>query len=292
MGKRCTALLELLQKDRRQKDKVNFLQIAFHIYRVPPELRGVCLDQGFFSKNRPVGRSGKYKAVRATWRKVKLDPGYYVIVTSTYRPNMSGDFFLRIFSRIGNTLGTQDFPCSSDFLMAVMSKPALPEDKRRVQKVFDEVAETSGKLNAKDFRKLVNSVLETDYHLPLETCRQLIFAEDTNGRSALTHDQTEPLLSSLRRLQSIFIEFDEDSSGTMSPFELSLALQAAGMQIEGRVLQMLWERFGSGELDLSFSGFVSCVTRLRKLFALYEAEDSQEVKDRGINAWLLQFLAI
>lgn len=33
-AKQCTVLVELLQKDRRQKNKVNFLYIAFHIYRV------------------------------------------------------------------------------------------------------------------------------------------------------------------------------------------------------------------------------------------------------------------
>lgn len=33
-GKHCTVLVELLQKNRRQKDKLNFLYIAFHIYRV------------------------------------------------------------------------------------------------------------------------------------------------------------------------------------------------------------------------------------------------------------------
>lgn len=33
-AKHCTVLVELLQKNRRQKDKINFLYIAFHIYRV------------------------------------------------------------------------------------------------------------------------------------------------------------------------------------------------------------------------------------------------------------------
>lgn len=32
--KKCTVLIELLQKDRRLKDKVNFLYIGYHIYKV------------------------------------------------------------------------------------------------------------------------------------------------------------------------------------------------------------------------------------------------------------------
>ncbi|XP_046892320.1 calpain-12 [Hypomesus transpacificus] len=293
-GKHCTVLLELLQKDRRLNNNVNFLYISFHVYRVPPEMEGVCLDQNFFSSQKPIARSGKYRALRGVWRRVKLDPGHYVIVASTYRPNQPGEFFLRIFSKTGNTLGTNDFTCTSELLMADpgIFKPVLPEDRRRVQKTFKEVSGPDNRLNAKELMELVNSVLEKDYETPLETSRQLIFGEDTEGRGTLTSEQTESLLSLLRGLQSIFFQYDEDSSGTMSPFELNLALEAAGVRCDGLVLQMLWERFGSGDLQLPFYGFVSCVTRLRKLFALYESESSQEVKDRGINAWLLQFLPL
>lgn len=148
------------------------------------------------------------------------------------------------------------------------------------------------RLNAKELMNLFNSVLNKDYHLPLETCRQLIFGEDTTGRSSLTREQTEALLSSLRNLQAMFLKFDEDSSGTMSPFELSTALEAVGMQCDGKVVQLLSARFAAGELQMPFHGFVSCVTRLRMLFALYKSETIHEVKDRGINQWLLQFLLV
>lgn len=32
--KKCTVLIELLQKNRRLKDKVNFLYIGYHIFKV------------------------------------------------------------------------------------------------------------------------------------------------------------------------------------------------------------------------------------------------------------------
>ncbi|XP_038550115.1 calpain-12 isoform X2 [Micropterus salmoides] len=290
-GKRCTVLVELLQKNRRQKDKINFLYIAFHIYKVPSELQGVCLNRNFFMKNRPVGRSGKYVAQRGVWRKLRLEPGNYMIVASTFKPNQPGDFFVRIFSKTGNTLETQDFTCTSGYL-PVMGSPISVDDRERVQRTFDEQAGPDDRLNAKELMNLFNSVLNKDYHLPLETCRQLIFGEDTTGRSSLTREQTEALLSSLRNLQAMFLKFDEDSSGTMSPFELSTALEAVGMQCDGKVVQLLSARFAAGELQMPFHGFVSCVTRLRMLFALYKSETIHEVKDRGINQWLLQFLLV
>uniref|UniRef100_A0A4W5JJB9 Calpain 12 n=1 Tax=Hucho hucho TaxID=62062 RepID=A0A4W5JJB9_9TELE len=279
-AKQCTVLVELLQKDRRKRNTINFLHIAFHIYR----LRGLCLDQSFFSFKQPVGSSGVYQPLRAVWREVRLDPGNYVILASTYSPNQPAEFFLRIYSKTGNNLG-QLSVCVCPSQVTSMP-PVLPEDRKRVQKTFDEVAGIPLQSSASFTPPLSPSlsVLEKDYQLPLETCRQLIFGEDTRGRSSLTREQTEPVLTSLRSLQSIFFKFDQDSSGTMSPFELSLALQAAGVQCDGQVMQLLWERFGSGELHLPFHGFVTCVTRLRKLFALYKSDSNPEVKDGGINA--------
>ncbi|KAM9733312.1 calpain-12 [Menidia menidia] len=290
-AKKCTVLVELLQKNRRQKDKIHFLYIGFHIYKVPSELEGTCLDRSFFLKNRPVGRSGKYRAQRAVWRVLRLDPGNYIIVGSSYRANQPGDFFIRIFSKTRDALGTQDFICSSSYL-TVMATPVPPEDQMKVQKTFDDKAGSDDRLDAKEILNLFNSVLDKDYHLPLETCRQIIFSQDTELRCTLSREQAEKLLSTLRNLQSIFFKFDEDSSGTMSPFELSRALEAAGMQCDNKVVQLLSERFAAGQLHMSFHHFVTCVTRLQKLFALYESESSQEVKDRGINSWLLQFLAV
>ncbi|KAJ8385048.1 hypothetical protein AAFF_G00195780 [Aldrovandia affinis] len=286
--------MEVLQKHRRMRDKIHFLYIAFHVYRVPPELQDdpTPLSQSFFSTNRPVARSGKYQALRGVRRKVHLDPGHYVIVASSYRPNQPGDFYLRIFAKTGNMLGDQDFTCSSDLLMVVQSKPVIQKDHNTVQKLFDQEAGADNRLDAVEFMKLVNSVLDKDYQLPLDTCRQLILGEGTEGRSRLTLTQTEKLLSTLRSLQSIFLKFDEDSNGTMSPFELSLALEAAGFKCDSEVVQVLWERVGSGELHLPFHGFVCCVARLRVLFALYESESSAEVKERGIHAWLLKFLVV
>ncbi|XP_047678618.1 calpain-12 isoform X2 [Tachysurus fulvidraco] len=292
--KKCTVLIELLQKHRRFKDKVNFLFIGYHIYKLPPELQDSTgsFNQEFFDTNPLVGRSGMYRNVRAVWRKVHLDPGHYIIVTSTQRPNQPGEFFLRIYAKNGHSLGVRDISCSAAISMTVMSEPPSAEEQRMVQTWFDEKAGPDDKLNAMEFMKLVNSVLEKDYHVPLETCRQLVFTQNTEGRGRLSRDQAHYLLSSLRRLQSIFLEYDEDSSGSISPFELSQALKAAGVQCDNNILHMLWERFGSGEQQLPFYIFVSCVTRLQVLFALFESENSPEVKSRGINTWLLRLLAV
>ncbi|KAG5272178.1 hypothetical protein AALO_G00162500 [Alosa alosa] len=288
-GKKCTLLVELLQRDRRSKNKVQFLHIAFHIYKVENQVGK--LDEAFFSSNKPAGRSGKYQAVRGVYNRVLLEPGNYVIIPSTYRPNQPGDFFLRIYAKTGNTLGREKFTCSTNFFMTVMSNPPLPEDQMRVNNWFDQEDVSDDRLDAAAFMRLVNSVLEKDYHLPLETCRQLVLGEDTRGKARLDRTQALKLVTSLRNLQSTFFKHDEDSSGTMSPFELTEALNASGLKCDSEVVKVVWERFGSGEIHLPFHGFVSCVTRLRALHELYESENLEKKKS-GLKTWLLRLLAL
>ncbi|GAA6072681.1 calpain-12 isoform X1, partial [Tachysurus ichikawai] len=174
--KKCTVLIELLQKHRRLKDKVNFLYIGYHIYKLQDSTGS--FNQGFFDTNPLVGRSGMYRNVRAVWRKVHLDPGHYIVVASTQRTNQPGEFFLRIYAKNGHSLGVRDISCSADISMTVMSEPPSAEDQRMVQTWFDENTGPDDKLNAMEFMKLVNSVLEKDYHVPLETCRQLVFTQN------------------------------------------------------------------------------------------------------------------
>uniref|UniRef100_A0A3B3SHU4 Calpain 12 n=1 Tax=Paramormyrops kingsleyae TaxID=1676925 RepID=A0A3B3SHU4_9TELE len=262
---KCTMVAEVLQKNRRQKDKINFLQVAFHVYQV--DGNPSTLDEKFFSTRKPVASSGSYQSVRGVRRKVRLNPGNYVVVVSTSRPDQAGDFFLRLFAKSGNTLGYEQ-----RYERGGRSQPVAADDYKRVEELFIKEA---GAVCTQFI------VLNKDYHLPLETCRQLIFAEDVS----FAHGVQPPPRPPSRVLPcSIFLKYDEDSSGTMSPFDLSLSLQAAGLQCSRAVQEVLWERVGAGLTQLPFYGFISCVARLRVLFALYESERSQEVRQRGINA--------
>lgn len=55
------------------------------------------LDKNFFKYNSSVSRS-TFSNSREVVGRHKLAPGYYVVVPSTFKPNVDGDFILRIFS--------------------------------------------------------------------------------------------------------------------------------------------------------------------------------------------------
>ncbi|KAM8904399.1 LOW QUALITY PROTEIN: calpain-12 [Spinachia spinachia] len=261
-AKQRTVFVELLQRNRRKKTQVDFINIAFHIYKVPSELKGVCLSRKFFTTNSPVCSSGKYEARR-----------------------------------------TQDLTCSSSFLQ-VMAPPLSLEDQERVKKTFDEETGAvrnphccytcnyffkvyiwcnwflSHRMTVQSHRgtnrnPAVQSAPSAGVCVSLCACMSLCVNLLKTRRAG---DWGSFLNLMLLSFQSIFFQFDEDSSGT-KPFELSAALQAVGMQCEGKVLELLSESFASGEAHMPFHGFVSCVTRIQKLF-----ETSPQVKDRGINS--------
>ncbi|XP_033849596.1 calpain-9-like [Acipenser ruthenus] len=292
----CSAVLELLQKHRRKGGSVDFLPIAFDIYQVPPEFQNAVgsLDRGFFSKRPPVAQSCRYSCLRAVREGVRLPPGDYVIVASTNSPGQEGSFYLRVYAKKGNESRRQgDHLCSSTY-SKVMADPTPPDTKSTVEKHFHQHASMDNRLNSLEFSKLVNSALALKPPLTLQTCHSLIFAEDTQNHGTLTLPQTKRLVTALRKLQSVFSQFDQDSSGTMSSFELRLALKKSGFQLDSRTMQLLWLRHRTDDLCVTFDDFVNIVAKLRKLFDLFESEAkiNTKVKQQGINTWLLKFIGI
>ncbi|XP_039624077.1 calpain-12 [Polypterus senegalus] len=289
----CSAVVELLQKFRRQRDKVDFLYIAFHVY----EVKGACgtLGKSFFTSQMPMVKSGDYSRLRAVRKRIRLPPGQYVIVPSTFKPNQEGSFFMRIYAKKGNKLSKQDDgSCSSNYIMTLMAAPVATETKATLEKLFEKHAGLDNRLNAVEFMKVANSFLPENFSLSLDTCRGLLFGEDTRSRGTLNLQQAGRLVTSLATLQKVFVKYDQDSSGTMNSFELRLALAEAGFHLNARVMELLWLRHGTDDLCVTFDGFTNCVAKLRKLFDLYESEAklTKAVKERGINAWLAKFIGI
>ncbi len=55
------------------------------------------MKRGFFSMNRPVAIS-EFSNTREVVARLKIKPGTYLIVPSTFQPNEEAKFILRIFT--------------------------------------------------------------------------------------------------------------------------------------------------------------------------------------------------
>jgi hypothetical protein len=63
--------------------------------------------------------------------------------------------------------------------------------------------------------------------------------------------------------QRIFKQYDRDQSGNLSAFELRQALSSAGYQLNSRILNVLMQRYGTNEGEITFDDFIACAVRLR-----------------------------
>ncbi|KAI8788605.1 calpain-B-like isoform X10, partial [Biomphalaria glabrata] len=62
------------------------------------------LDMNFFKYNRSL-QCSNFTNIREKCSRIKLPPGSYVIVPSTFYPHYEGEFLLRIFTEKANVSG-------------------------------------------------------------------------------------------------------------------------------------------------------------------------------------------
>ncbi|MGH0183272.1 UNVERIFIED_CONTAM: hypothetical protein FKN15_011316 [Acipenser sinensis] len=72
--------------------------------------------------------------------------------------------------------------------------------------------------------------------------------------------------SMINLMDTVFRKFDLDKSGTMSSYEMRLALESAGFKLPGRLHQLIILRYAEPDLAIDFDNFVSCLIRLETMF--------------------------
>ncbi|NXX31635.1 CAN1 protein, partial [Nicator chloris] len=88
--------------------------------------------------------------------------------------------------------------------------------------------------------------------------------KDGNGKLGLV--EFNVLWNRIRNYLSIFRKFDLDKSGSISAYELRLALEAAGYRLSKKLHELLITRYAEPDLALDFDSFVCCLVRLETMF--------------------------
>uniref|UniRef100_A0A8P4KQB0 Calpain 1, (mu/I) large subunit b n=1 Tax=Dicentrarchus labrax TaxID=13489 RepID=A0A8P4KQB0_DICLA len=99
----CSFLVALMQKDRRRyrRHGQDVHTIGFAIYEIPEEYRGcpsVHMKKDFFLRHSSCARSETFINLREVSNRLRLPPGEYLIVPSTFEPSKEADFVLRVFT--------------------------------------------------------------------------------------------------------------------------------------------------------------------------------------------------
>ena len=94
-------MISLLQKNFREKERAGDAHaIGFYLYQVEYSalLSENKLDRDFLDKNQPAADVTLFRETFETTKRLKLRPGSYAVIPTTFDPNKEGEFLLRIFS--------------------------------------------------------------------------------------------------------------------------------------------------------------------------------------------------
>ena len=81
---------------------------GFYLYQVEYSalLSDTKLDRDFLDKNQPAADVTLFRETFETTKRLKLRPGSYAVIPTTFDPNKEGEFLLRIFSEKNGAIET------------------------------------------------------------------------------------------------------------------------------------------------------------------------------------------
>uniref|UniRef100_A0A8C7JAM1 EF-hand domain-containing protein n=1 Tax=Oncorhynchus kisutch TaxID=8019 RepID=A0A8C7JAM1_ONCKI len=122
-----------------------------------------------------------------------------------------------------------------------------------------------------------------------------VLQTDGSGKLGLT--EFHVLWEKIKRYLTIFRQFDLDKSGTMSSYEMRMALEAAGkymnhlsffemvptfglcvispgFKLTNHLFQLIILRYTEADLAVDFDNFVTCLVRLETMFKTFKTLDT------------------
>ncbi|XP_037365709.1 calpain-8 [Talpa occidentalis] len=283
----CTVLLGLMQKNRRRQRRIGqgMLSIGYAVYKVPKELEShtdVHLGRDFF-----LG----HQDLREVSGRLRLPPGEYLVVPSTFKPFEDGDFCLRVFSEkkakaleIGDVVvGNPYEPHPSE----------LDQEDSQFRSLFEKLAGKDSEISASELKMVLNGVFSkrTDMKFSgfdINTCREMISLMDSDGTGTLGLVEFKILWLKIRKYLEIYREADDDHLGTIDVHEMRTALKKAGFTLNNQVQQTIAMRYACSKLGVDFNSFVSCMIRLETLFKMFKLLDKDQdgVVHLSLAEWL------
>ncbi|XP_029537849.1 calpain-9-like [Oncorhynchus nerka] len=294
---KCSVVIALMQKNRRalRKEGLDLQTIGFALYEAPADEDH--LGKDFFRYNGSKARSKTYINVREISERFTLPPGNYLLVPTTFQPHDEADFIIRIFSE--KAAGTMEMGNTVDADLPDPPMPSLPEEEtdeeKGLRRMFEKIAGSDQAISATELQQVLNGVLSRRREikfdgLSLNTCHSIINLMDVDNSGQLEFQEFKVFWEKMKKWIMLFISYDTDRSGKMSSYELRIALKAAGMHLNTKLLQLLGLRFADENYDIDFDDYLTCIIRLENMFRVFQALDKGQTGQVNMN--ILQFLLL
>ncbi|XP_024253538.1 calpain-1 catalytic subunit [Oncorhynchus tshawytscha] len=278
----CSFLVALMQKDRRRqrREGKDMETIGFTIYEVPEEFTGrtgVHLKRDFFLTHGSSARSELFINLREVSTRFCLPQGEYIVIPSTFEPQKDGDFVLRVFSE--KPADSQEL--DDDITADLPEEVELDESQidAGFKGLFRQLAGAEMEISASKLQTILNRIISKHKDLKTdgfgkEACRCMITLMDTTGTGKLGLTEFHVLWEKIKRYLTVFRKFDLDKSGTMSSYEMRLALESAGFKLTNHLFQLIILRYAKEDLNVDFDNFVNCLIRLETMFKTFKEMDT------------------
>lgn len=287
----CSFLVGLMQKDRRKKRREgkDMETIGFAVYEVPDQMVGksaVHLKRDFFLTHASSARSELFVNLREVSSRLRLPAGEYIIVPSTFEPNKEADFVLRVFS---------EKPAKSEELdddVVANIPPEVRLDESQIdagfKSLFRQLAGPDMEISVTELQTILNRIISKHKDLKTdgftkEACRSMINLMDADGSGKLGLTEFHILWEKIKRYLNIFREFDMDKSGSMSSYEMRMALDSAGFKLNNNLFQLIILRYTEEDMSVDFDNFVTCLVRLETMYKTFNDLDTDHDKVISLN---------
>ncbi|XP_021354811.1 calpain-9-like [Mizuhopecten yessoensis] len=263
----CTLIVSLIEKEQDNRNKV---AMAFDIYRLKnPQRRP--LDGDSLSRNALLLQksSGTYEFYREKTKRFELTPGTYVVIPSTFYPNVESQFMLRFFTEKpfdSGVLDEEPGPGPSSTVTTPMEDPT--------KAIYKRCTKEDGKMYARELKHFLRELTVLEHKEPIkfstETCRSLVTLMDRNRSGALDYDEALKAWKEIQGFRAVFKQSDVDESGNVNTYELGKMFAKLGFPISRMVLTGIVRRYGGRDNSISLPDFIVILCKLTVMYSLYQ----------------------
>ncbi|XP_057716444.1 calpain-1 catalytic subunit-like isoform X2 [Corythoichthys intestinalis] len=265
--------VSLMQKpDKRNRALVKNLHIGLSVFQVTDEFKTQKgkFPASFFNKNKPVVQTKNYTNAREVMEFAMLEPGEYLIVPSTFKPNETASFLLTILSKEEAHIHETSGGHSHGHKEVKETREADEEKGILFRQIFEKVDDVDANL----LQELLNDkVLKGDLKtggFSIDACRSMVVMMSTNVNSKLNTGELYSLWKKVVKYKDIFLYTDVSTNGALSQSELRNAIFALGIRVSDNMLNMLTVRYGTSSGHVTLENFISLALRLVSMKKIFD----------------------
>ncbi|CAL8291918.1 unnamed protein product [Gadus morhua 'NCC'] len=267
-------LVSLMQKPENGTRRLkNDLYIGFSIFKVPEQYRSLTgrFPATFFTSNLVVAQTKKHLNSREVMDMFKLAPAEYLIVPSSFKPDETASFILRILSKSETHAHDHSGQSHSPIEKPIMRE--LNKNDEESRSFFEKYADQFEEVHAEQLQNILNEKILQGYKetegFSLDACRSMVALMDTSITGKLKRDEFLRLWRKVTTYNDIFSQIDPTRKGTLSLHELRKAIKAAGIVLKDGMLNLMAVRYGTSTGRISLESYINLLLRLECMGKIY-----------------------